>query len=357
MRNHHAIRLVSPLALASLSLLAACAPVPPAELLPEPDLSPPALLSASPRDSRGFVLAFDEEVSPVASSFGLEPSKAGKPLPGAAGRELELTFPEEQVPGLDYELAGEVKDSHGNRTRFVLSFVGFNARPPSLRLSEIQTGKNSSSRNPHRDFVELHALSAGNLGGVELAWTSTAKAFTYRFPPAEVQEGDFVVLHLAPEGLPNELDETGNDAAASGGIDSSPTGRDFWSKAGGLPDATGIVCLRSRPGGSMLDALLYAEEGKTGAIPEGKLAAAAAEAVKSEAWAQSGESLCYEDSFAWKPSSSRSICRSAAVGDPGKGEWYVSGSGMQSPGARNPGPDAVAPKAGKESAKPAGKGR
>lgn len=331
---------------ALLAFCFACSPVPLAEVLPESDLRPPSLVAAGPESEKLFLLSFDEEVSPVAASFGLEPS-GGPPEPGAPGKEIRLSFPEDLVPGRDYDLAGEVEDGHGNRTRFVLSFVGYNARLPELRLSELQTGKNSSSSNPHRDFIEVEALSAGNLGGIEVSWASSVKVASMRLPSAEVKAGDFFLIHLAPEGLPEEKDEGGADLAFSGGVDSSAQARDFWSGEGGLPDSTGFVCLKSRPGGDFLDACFYVEEGKTGAIPEGKLLSFASEAMKSGAWPQKGGQASYEDGFPWKPSSSRSLCRYAGAGLAGEKAWYVSGTGCQSPGSMNLGPEAKAVKAKK----------
>jgi hypothetical protein len=323
-----------------------CAPESSPSLLPQADLSPPALIAAGPLDESSFGLGFDEEVRPVENSFGLEAAASDGVSPRASaaatatvagasaeGRELKLRFGSPLAPGGDYRLAGEVEDGHGNRTRFALSFVGYNSRPPRLRISELQTQKNASAKNPHRDFIELLALSDGDSGGVELSWMSTAKSMCQRLPSSPIHAGDYLVIHAAPEGLAGEVDELGGDLSLSSGVDSSASGRDFWSKAGGLPDATGIVVLRPRPGDGIEDGVFYVEEGKTGAIPSGRLADAVKELEESGLW-KSQEGVSYEDGFAWKPSSSRSLYWSGGGGREG---WHVTGSGGQSPGQSNPG--------------------
>lgn len=299
--------------------------------LPDSDLRPPALLEAGPAGSRRFILRFDETISPIAASFAVEPAAAGPLAAACSGSELALDFPADMKAGLDYRLAGEVEDERGNVTRFALAFVGWNARPPRLRISEVQTGKNSSATKPHRDYIELECETSGNLGGVEAAWASSAKAFRYRFPPAEVEIGDFVVLHLAPSGAAEEVDETGVALDLSGGVDATAHGRDFWSAAGGLPDENGAAAIYERPGGKIISALFYADEDKAGELGSSKLCSLVEELASAGRWPIAGAAATWDDAFAWKPSASRSICFDAA-----NGQWYLSALSGQSPGAVNP---------------------
>ena len=333
------------LALPALLLYASCGSEPDPGILPVGDLSPPVLVSAEPEGSRGFDLRFDEAIAPIAGSFTLEaPSGESSACePKVRDRELRLGFPADTEPGAAYALCGEVEDGGGNSTRFALRFYGWNPHPASLRLSEIQTAKNGSATKPHRDFVEFEALSAGNLGGLELSWASAAKAYSYRFPGAEVARGDLVVLHLAPEGLPAEKDECAGDLALSGGTDAAPCARDFWSAAGGLPDASGVLVLRPRSGERPVDGLFYVEYGRSGVLSDEKLAGLVAELVAGGLWPAGGDKPSWDDGFRWKPSASRSLCRvpsgaSSSAGATTCGGWYLSGSGSQSPGARNPPP-------------------
>ncbi len=324
----------SVLSLAILALLSACAPESQPLFPTEIDLRPPSLLEAGPLGPLSFAARFDEDVALVPESLALEPE-----LPfgaSAEGRELRVEFGAAQSPGLDYRIAGEVEDPRGNRTRFLVQFVGWNDRAPAMRLSELQTGKNSSKTNPHRDYVELEVLEDGNVGGEELAWSSSAKAFSYRFPGIEVRRGDFIVLHLAPEGIEAEVDETGAATDLSGGIDATSSGRDLWTSAGGLPDESGAIGLRGRPGGPFIEGCFYADDEKTGPVGSNKLSDLVAELALSGAWPIAGAEPAWSDAFAWHPSSSRSICRFAEAA--GGSSWYLTESSGQSPGAANPAP-------------------
>lgn len=323
------------LALAALASFHACSPVPretDAAALPESDFSPPSLLEAAPDDGHTFSMRFDEAIRPVAGSFGLEPA-SGELSASADGSELRVSFSDAVTPGFGYSLAGEVEDGNGNRCRFMLSFTGFNPRPARISITELQPQKNSSTKAPHRDYVEFIVQEPGNLGGLELSWASSSKLMTYDFPAAEVLAGDYIVLHLAPEGLPAEIDETGSDLAASGGIDATQAGRDFWSAAGGLPDESGALSLRVRPGGLSQDALFYAADDKSGPLAEGKLADLLSAMGADGAWVFAGKTATWEDAFRWHPSAARSIHRMAGVDTQGAADWLVSEASRQTPGA------------------------
>ncbi len=311
--------------------LSSCLPDPASPILPPADLKPPLVLEAGPEGARSFLLRFDEAVEPVAGSFGLEPGPAS-PAARAEGDFLRLEFGAELEPGADYAVTGEAEDGAGNATRFCFSFAGWNGRPAALRLSEAQAAKNSSASRPHRDFLELVVEEAGNLGGVELCWANSAKRFSYRFRGVEVGAGEYLVLHLAPEGRAEEIDELGADLAASGGVDASPGARDFWCGAGGLPDASGAVALRPRPGAPVADALFYADFGKEGALGDDKLAALVAEL--GEAWPLGGAAAAWEDAFRWKPSTARSLCRRPGSAR-GAEAGYLGEASSQSPGGPN----------------------
>jgi hypothetical protein len=313
-----------------------CTPAPSAIAYPAADLRPPGLLAAGPTSSSEVLLRFDEEVRPVAGSFAADPSAS---LAARAEAEsLFVAFAEPQSAGTDYAMVGEAEDLRGNRTRFLLRFTGWNDRAPPLLLSEVLPCKNSSKTKPHRDFIELLALGDGNLGGEELSWASTVKAESYRFPSAEVKKGDFIVLHLAPEGIPAERDETGAELSASGGVDATATGRDFWCGSMPLSDSSGAIAVALRPGSPPTDGLFYSDDGKSGALGEGKLADLLASLVASGAWALSGSSPAWEDGVPWSGSSAKSLCRSGS--GKGLGAWYVSVSGGQTPGAGNSPPGA-----------------
>lgn len=309
--------------------LAACSPNAGDILMPAGDIRPPAILEAGQRSPGTFEVLFDEDISPVGARFAFEPGGVVA-TPRAEGASLEVSLAPPVGAGIPCSLSGEAKDASGNVTRFLFTFVGYNERPAKLRLNEVQTGKNSSASNPHRDYIEFLAEEGGDLGGVFVQWSSTAKLAAYSFPPCEVAKGAVIVLHCAPEGLPSEIDETGANLGASGGIDSSGSGRDFWTQAGGLPDETGIIAVRGREADTPGDGLFYAASTKTGVVDSARLLAALAELSDAGLWAASSPPA-WEDGFAWKSSSSRPLHRMDGEAA-GKEGWYVGESGTQSPG-------------------------
>jgi hypothetical protein len=311
--------------------LAGCSPDLSSVEYPAADLRPPDLLAAGPTGSRNVLLRFDEAVTPVAGSFSVDP-RASLSF-RSEGESLAIDFGSAQSAGAEYSLVGEVDDLRGNRTRFLVRFTGWNDRASPLLVSEVLPCKNSSKTKPHRDFVELLVLEDGNLGGEELSWASSVKAESYRFPSVEVRKGDFVVLHLAPEGIPEERDELGTELSASGGVDATATGRDFWCGSMALPDSSGCISIALRPGSPPMDGLFYADDGKTGALGEGKLTDLLSALALSGAWPLSGSKPTWEDGVPWSGSTSKSICRSGS--GKGRAAWQISNSGGQSPGAGN----------------------
>ena len=310
-------------------VLAACSPDAGDILMPAGDIRPPAILEAGQRSPGTFSVLFDEDISPVGERYAFDPGGITA-TPRADGSALEVSLEPPVGAGIPCSLCGEARDASGNVTRFLFSFVGYNERPASLRVNEVQTGKNSSASNPHRDYIEFLAEEGGDLGGVFVQWSSTAKLASYTFPPCEVRKGAVIVLHYAPEGLAEEIDETGANLGASGGVDASASGRDFWTQAGGIPDETGIIAVRGREADPPADGLFYVASTKTGAIDSARLLAVFAELSDAGLWAGSSPPA-WEDGFAWKSSPSRPLHRMGGACQ-GKEGWYVGESGTQSPG-------------------------
>jgi hypothetical protein len=310
-------------------VLAACSPNAADILMPAGDIRPPAILEAGQRSPGTFEVLFDEDVSPVGERFAFDPGGVAA-TPRSDGAALHISLEPPVGAGIPCSLCGEAKDASGNVTRFLFSFVGYNERPAKLRINEVQTGKNSSASNPHRDYVEFLAEEGGDLGGVFVQWISSTKLAAYAFPPCEVVKGAVIVLHCAPEGLAEENDETGANLGASGGIDANASGRDFWTQAGGIPDETGIIAVRGREADPPSDGLFYVASAKTGAIDSARLLNAFTELSAAGLWAGSSPPA-WEDGFAWKSSSSRPLHRLGGA-EEGREGWYVGESGTQSPG-------------------------
>jgi hypothetical protein len=293
------------------------------------DIRPPIVRNAKLENAREFVLEFDEPVQVREESFCAEPKNLVVSAESTDAR-VSVRFDPQPTPGEPVTLAGNVQDLSGNMTHVQVQFKGYNDRPAALVLSEVQTSKNTSKKTPHRDYAEFYVKKAGNLGGMFVQWASSTKTMRYDFPACEVKEGEVIVLHLAPEGVAEEQNESGTDLGLSGGIDATPTGRDFWSDAGGLPDATGAISVYEREGEAPVDGLFYAENSKSGSIGTSKLLALVQELADAGLW-RLDSSPVWEDAFLWKPSTSKPLLR-ASIAKYGAEAWSVGESGSQSPG-------------------------
>ena len=311
----------------SVVLALSCSPDSADILMPAGDIRPPSILEAGQKSPGSFEIVFDEDVRSVEGSFGFSPPSS-KAVPQVMENRLIVAISPAATAGMRCILSGEVEDGSGNSVRFVFEFVGYNDHPAGLRLDEVQTGKNSSASNTHRDYMEFMVERPGGLGGIQVSWTSSTKLMDYSFPPCDVVAGEFIVLHCAPEGLAAEVDETGPDLARSGGVDSSPSGRDFWASSGGIPDETGVIMLREREESAAVDGLFYAADDKSGELESGKIGTGVECLRAAGIWSCSSPPR-WEDALLWKASTSRPLLRGA---DGEKGGWKVGASGSQSPG-------------------------
>ncbi|NLX44343.1 MAG: hypothetical protein GXY71_00320 [Treponema sp.] len=325
----------------------ACSPKASELLLPLGDIRPPSVVDAGQTDAHSFTILFDEDVLPVLGSFSFHPAEISA-TPSAEGPLLKVGLNPEAEPGRECSLLGEVKDAAGNSTRFLFGFVGFNPIPAKLRLNEVQPCKNTAASNFHRDYIELLVEEAGNLGGIQLQWSSTVKVVSYSFPPCFVRVGELIVLHCLPEGVPEEKDECGDDRGLSGGVDAHPGGRDFWASGGGIPDATGVIVLRSRASDPVEDGVFFAEKGKLGEVDSSKISMLLGEMASRGIW-DCSEPPLWEEALLWKSSSSRPL-HCLRKESKGKGSWYIGESGSQSPGSLEPG--VLAAKGGRKAGKP-----
>jgi|GEM_PF-381384 len=309
-------------------VVAGCAP-PGIEGVVLGDIRPPIVKNAQLENAREFVLEFDEPIQVREGSFCAEP---GDLVVSAESTEakVNICFEPQPAPGEAVTLAGNVQDLSGNTTRVQVQFKGYNDRPAALVLCEVQTAKNTSKKTPHRDYAEFYVRGAGNLGGMFVQWASSAKTMRYDFPACEVREGEAIVLHLAPEGISDEKNESGNDLGLSGGIDATSGGRDFWSDAGGLPDASGAISVYEREGDAPVDGLFYAESSKSGALGASKLVTLAQELADAGLWHLDSPPT-WKNALLWKPSAARPLLR-ASISAYGAEAWTVGESSSQSPG-------------------------
>ena len=173
--------------------------------------------------------------------------------------------------GQRYEIYGVVEDKTGNTLSFCVPFTGYNSHVPKLIMTELLVKYGTGTKNKQtvyrNEFVELLALTDGNLAGLEIVSGSDGESKKYVIPPTEVCAGEIVLVHLrcAGEGCVSETENL-NEATAP----HSRNGvRDIWSENEGacLNDKTDVIILRNGTGeasgdstGEILDAFMYAAD-------------------------------------------------------------------------------------------------
>jgi hypothetical protein len=310
-----------------------------AGILAPRDLTPPSVASWNSEGSREFVVEFDEDVSATPSGFAVVPAM-GTLTVQAEGKDLKITSEAAAVPGASYSLEGTVLDACGNSTSFVLPFWGYNPRLPVVLINEALTQGSST----HPDAVELAILSTGNLAGLTFRVGSAGySVLRYILPSCEAAAGEFVVLHLKPQGIAVEVDELA-DTGASGGLDASNGGRDFWYRGGdgALSGENGAVSLYGSPTGMLVDALLYssrtsASDTKYAGFGSQALLDQATDIVAAGGWKTAGGAVSPEDAAASGcTTATRTLCRSSASADTdSSADWHVVPTRGSSLGAAN----------------------
>ena len=239
-------------------IMFSCAPVEVRDDDSIPDnLLPPKITGFSVSDSSRIEFIFSKQLVPSALVFEITPP-LGTLSAQANGNSVIINLSEMQLPGFKYFIRGRVKDYIGNTLSFSADFYGFNPRVPDIIINEFTT--NGSTTHP--DMVELYIKSSGNMASVAFyAGCGCENDLQLIFPPFEINDGEYIVIHTKPQGIPAEIDETGPFETAlddSGGLDASPLARDFWIKGGsGLSGNNGALSVFSSPGADLIDALIY----------------------------------------------------------------------------------------------------
>lgn len=329
-----------PYAMLLAALAASCLPEAAAPPFAPGDLRPPAVVSWGPTGERELVVAFDEPIVEVLPGFasspgaGVESARAGED-----GRSVVVSLSEAQAPGARYAVSGTVADAAGNLSAFVLPYWGHNAEPPALLINELLT--EGSSTRP--DAVEFYALAGGQCAGLAFfVGAPVDYQLRYVFPPLRVEAGDYVVLHLKPQGLSAELDEM-VDKAASGGADASVGAWDLWYRDGdgALPGKNGALSLCASPLGSFLDAVAYSERTVDSDVKYGGFGSAAlrdrvAALVAAGAWRASDPPRPEDCARSAGVTSTRTLCRSSGSADTDScADWHVAPTKGSSLGSAN----------------------
>ncbi|MFH2113623.1 MAG: hypothetical protein ABIJ86_03840 [Spirochaetota bacterium] len=328
--------------------LSSCIPDPVIAVFEPGDLRPPAVVSWGATGPAELLVVFDEAVRADPGAFDVARRLTGQDgigdgLPGDAGARLVsvvsvmggsstegvlVVLDGDQEPGLAYVLTGLVSDSAGNLSSFVLPYWGFNADPARLVINELLT-EGTSSRP---DAIEFFVHQGGDLAGLALFIGSPGlHDLRYVFPACSAAEGDFIILHLKTQGLPEELDEL-EDVMLSGGIDASTVARDFWVRGdpGALSGKNGVVSLCVSPTGAIMDAVAYSErtsesDSKYGGFGTAAFRDRVTEIAAYGAWVIEGGSPAPEDcAHSTGTTSTRTICRSSdSMDSDTASDWHL----------------------------------
>lgn len=127
-------------------------------------------------------------------------------------------------------------------------------------LARLEITKVYAAASPAKsnyEYVEFHALSDGNLFGLELFSANDGEAKSFKFPDVSVKKDEMIVVHLRKGTGEGFESETGDDLNLSTAKFSSAA-RDLWHNGSGaaLGDSDALL-LRKRKSGGLVDAVFY----------------------------------------------------------------------------------------------------
>ena len=256
--------------------------------------APPVLESFTVDSAERMLVSFDKEVSVTDATLSLS-GGGDETIPvicedGRDGKSVSLVFDRATEIGQAYDMRATASDADGNSLSFCISFDGFNDRMPDLLLYEVRNAY--SSKTDRYEFVKLYCSKGGNLSGLELLSAGDGESKAFAFPPIEVQEGEYVTVHLRK--MKDEAgnwkqtgmtDEDSGDITASTAADSSDMAWDFWQdNQKSRLSPSDIIVLRRRADGKPLDALLFRDPKKEADSWDGKYAALCRTVAESGLW-------------------------------------------------------------------------
>ena len=312
--------------LVCLALLSACTPLPAEKKPAQSTASPPVATEVLNSSPSLITLRFDKEISADPSNFMIVP-EIGISAVECHGHTVEVYPAQPLSAGEEYFIKGTVQDSKNNSTSFGMTFFGYNPDLPLLLINEFTT--NGSGKHP--DTVELYVKKGGNAAGITMfGGTKTTFQDKFILPQLPLKAGDYVLIHLKPQGIETEVDEKVRKNEAQG-YDSSDTAWDFWVQGGsGLSGNNGAITLYTNPYGQLIDAAIYtnrtseSDENYRG-FGSAKFMLQADEIAEAEGWIIDGDEIAPEDCI-WSADSTatRSICRSSKSSDSDtKGDWHT----------------------------------
>ncbi len=228
-----------------------------------------------------------------------------------------------------------VADLHGNTLTVLTPFRARNNRLPNMVITEIRT----EYSKPKVEFIELYTKSAGNLGAISVITAINGKDKPiYEFPPIEVSQGEYIVLHLRTieEG---SVDELTGDLSRSTCTETSTMARDLWVPGNEerLRKTDGVALLNQD--GGILDAALFSEY-TSGEWIKQELVQFCALLSENSAWKSKDQQqtpiLPKDAAGSSVTTTTRTICRDeTAANSHSSQDWYITVTSGATPGFPN----------------------
>jgi hypothetical protein len=254
------------------------------------------------------------------------------------GCTVRVSLMQNLEPDRQYIADIEVMDAYENTINRQIPFRLRISPAPVLQINELRTLY--SGTNSITEFIEFKMLSTGNLGGVRVFVASNKNPVVFEFEPVEVNEEEYVVLHMRILNGEEALckNEYGSSLDESGGTDSSPTARDFWVPGSNklLRNIDAVYVLDQDD--CVLDAIMITE------TPDSQwsndLAKAAEFLYDQGAWKSPVGAICTPadavNSTGIKTAATRSISRDeTAENTHTAADWYVTANNGVTPGKEN----------------------
>jgi hypothetical protein len=301
------------------------------------DLKPPVLQNINIENSSSLTIDFDETVLFSKDDYRSEPQLDLKSWI-IEGDSLILQFNVDQVPGRMYTCRSDVQDESGNMLSFIIRYYGWNPHIPPILINEFNP--EGSGNNP--DSIELFAKGNGNTAGLTL-FLGTSDFFSekYVLPSLEVQAGDYIIIHMRPEGLSGEITETIDKTESTGKL-ASDLAWDLWVD-GDKPVSgkNGIISLYTNPFGSIIDAVPYSSRVTADSEDYRGWTSATFNMIEDlsflNIWECTDGFIRPEDAVnSEKTTGTRSICRNSLSVDTDSGtDWHIVPTGKKSFGKVN----------------------
>lgn len=255
----------------------------------EGDYAAPVLSSYVLTGEKNIRLVFSKKVSVAHLSLtpAVEIDSVSYGNPDDEQCCADVVFSSALEIGCAYALYGEATDDSGNSLTFSVPFTGYNAEVPGIEIVRMRIkyqGERNGDGKFYNEFVEVRALTDGNLAGLELFSVSDGECKKYVFPAVRVTKGEIVAVHMRSAGS-GCIDELTDDLNLSSAFDSVDGVRDLWSEntTSCLNDSTDIVVLRNSFDGSLVDIVPYAKTG-TAQWKTDAFVSALETAVEKELW-------------------------------------------------------------------------